>query len=84
MKMQSSLWGAAIKEDLQDEIVVTVIAAGFEKTQDMDILNSPVIPDKSEESPAETHSAPADNAAPSTEDAYKGMSGIDIPTFLKR
>ena len=78
------IMGAAIKEDLQDEIVVTVIAAGFEKTQDLDILNSPVIPDKPEESPAETHSAPADNAAPSTEDAYKGMSGIDIPTFLKR
>lgn len=76
--------GASIKEELQDEIAVTVIAAGFERPQDVDILNSPVIPGKPEESTADTHSAPADTAAPSTEDAYKGMSGIDIPTFLKR
>ena len=30
--------GASIKEEMQDEIAVTVIAAGFEKPQDMDIL----------------------------------------------
>ncbi|MFQ7474129.1 MAG: cell division protein FtsZ, partial [Anaerovoracaceae bacterium] len=31
--------GASIKEDLNDEIAVTVIAAGFEKPQNVDILN---------------------------------------------
>lgn len=35
--------GASIKEEMQDEISVTVIAAGFEKTNS-DLLNSPVIP----------------------------------------
>ena len=75
--------GASIKEEMQDEIAVTVIAAGFEKPQDMDILNSPVIPNKQAETKEDGYSAPVETA-PSTEDAYKGMSGIDIPTFLKR
>ena len=75
--------GASIKEEMQDEIAVTVIAAGFEKPQDMDILNSPVIPNKQAETKEDGYSAPVETA-PSTEDAYKGMSGIDIPTLLKR
>ena len=75
--------GASIKEEMQDEIAVTVIAAGFEQPQDMDILNSPVIPNKQAETKEDGYSAPVETA-PSTEDAYKGMSGIDIPTFLKR
>ena len=44
--------GASIKEEMQDEISVTVIAAGFEKSSSVDILNSPVIP-----------SAPVENTA---------------------
>ena len=63
--------------ELQDEISVTVIAAGFEKTNSVDILNSPVIP-----------ATPVENAgsveATTTEDVYRGTSPIDIPTFLKR
>ncbi|MBR2619327.1 MAG: cell division protein FtsZ, partial [Firmicutes bacterium] len=68
--------GASIKEDMQDEISVTVIAAGFEKSSSVDILNSPVIP-----------SAPVENTAaaePAGEDVYKGTNRIDIPTFLQR
>jgi cell division protein FtsZ len=69
--------GASIKEELQDEISVTVIAAGFEKTSSVDILNTPVIP-----------ATPVENTvgveAPATEDVYRGTSTIDIPTFLKR
>ena len=63
--------GASIKEEMQDEIAVTVIAAGFEKPQDMDILNSPVIPNKQAETKEDGYSAPVETA-PSTEDAYKG------------
>ena len=69
--------GASIKEEMQEEISVTVIAAGFEKTSSVDILNSPVIP----ASPAENTVGVETTA---TEDVYRGTSPIDIPTFLKR
>ena len=78
------IMGASIKEDMQDEIAVTVIAAGFEKPQNVDILNSSVIPNKGTENSGETYTEPESPAASSSDDIYKGMSGIDIPTFLKR
>lgn len=71
--------GASIKEDMQDEISVTVIAAGFEKPGSVDILNSPVIPGNTAEK-----AEPASEEAPAKEDVYKGTSRIDIPTFLQR
>ncbi|MEE0772230.1 MAG: cell division protein FtsZ [Anaerovoracaceae bacterium] len=71
--------GASIKEDMQDEISVTVIAAGFEKPGSVDILNSPVIPNNTAE-----NAEPANEEAPAKENVYKGTSRIDIPTFLQR
>ncbi|MFR6258753.1 MAG: cell division protein FtsZ, partial [Anaerovoracaceae bacterium] len=77
--------GASIKEDLNDEIAVTVIAAGFEKPQNVDILNSPVIPNsRPAEGETEQYNEAGGQAESSSDDVYKGMSGIDIPTFLKR
>ncbi len=69
--------GASIKEDMQDEISVTVIAAGFEKASSVDLLNSSVIPNNTAVDAATVEEAAA-------EDVYRGTSGIDIPTFLKR
>ena len=71
--------GASIKEDMQDEISVTVIAAGFEKSSSVDILNSSVIPNN-----AADNAVSSNEETSSSEDVYKGTSRIDIPTFLQR
>ena len=69
--------GASIKEEMQDEISVTVIAAGFDKASSVDILNTPVVPNNAQEAqPEESETV--------KEDVYKGASRIDIPTFLQR
>ncbi len=76
--------GASIKEEMQDEISVTVIAAGFEKASSVDLLNSSVIPgnDPVESSiAADAGQAPSETAA---DGVYRGTSPIDIPTFLQR
>ena len=70
--------GASIKEEMQDEISVTVIAAGFDKAGSVDILNSPVIPNNTVESSAVVEETTTD------EDVYRGTPRIDIPTFLQR
>ena len=71
--------GASVKEDLTDEIAVTVIAAGFEKPSSIGIKD-PVIPTKHveeagfEEKPEE----------PRVDSPFSGgISGIDVPSFLK-
>ena len=76
--------GASIKEDLQDEISVTVIAAGFEKPNS-DLLNSSVVPGEGTlEDSAELRKPQEIKAAAADDDVYKGTSRIDIPTFLQR
>ena len=76
--------GASIKEDLQDEISVTVIAAGFEKPNS-DLLNSSVVPGEGTlEDSAELRKPQETKAAAADDDVYKGTSRIDIPTFLQR
>ena len=73
--------GASIKEDMQDEIAVTVIAAGFEKPQGVDVLNSSVIPNAQGDGSSQQNSSEEEATA---EDDYIGRSRIDIPTFLQR
>lgn len=75
--------GASIKEDLQDEIQVTVIAAGFEKGSS-DLLNSSVIPGSGVEDGVGMTEQPERSAEAAEDDVYKGSSRIDIPTFLQR
>ena len=76
--------GASIKEELQDEIAVTVIAAGFEKSAAVDLLNDPVIPSgRATDDGADARESSDMNAA-ADDDPYKGASRIDIPTFLQR
>ncbi|MBQ3185558.1 MAG: cell division protein FtsZ, partial [Firmicutes bacterium] len=69
--------GASIKEEMQAEISVTVIAAGFDKASSVDILNTPVVPNNVQE-------AQSEESETVKEDVYKGASRIDIPTFLQR
>ena len=77
--------GTSIEEEMQDEIAITVIAAGFEKPPtDKDFRNETVIPNirNTMELNAEE---PQVQATPSRNTASFGnIPGIDIPEFLKR
>ena len=71
--------GTSIKENLQDEIAVTVIAAGFEKPRDLGTM----IPNRpAEDAMAETTGTSAEPVSEMAD--YQGISGMDIPDFLKR
>lgn len=70
--------GTSIKEELQDEIAVTVIAAGFEKPRDLGTM-IPGRQDDAEPQPQVTEPAPVSEMAD-----YEGLKGMDIPDFLKR
>ena len=72
--------GTSIKEEMQDEIAVTVIAAGFEKGREPGQLPG--------EKPAEAEEQPAP-AASTVEPArhtadFTNTLEMDIPDFLKR
>ena len=69
--------GASVKEELTDEIAVTVIAAGFEPSPAAGIIDS-VIPKKSADAAPEAASEEKPSSAFSG-----GISGIDVPSFLK-
>ena len=77
--------GTSIKEEMQDEIAITVIAAGFEKVPTgRDIRDETVIPNirntmelNGEE--VVPQAPPARNTA-----SFESIPGIDIPDFLKR
>ena len=78
--------GTSIKEEMQDEIAITVIAAGFEKPPTgRDLREDSVVPGI--RSTIETGSEAA-APIPITESrntaSYEGIPGIDIPDFLKR
>ncbi|MBQ9015292.1 MAG: cell division protein FtsZ [Firmicutes bacterium] len=77
--------GTSIKEEMQDEIAITVIAAGFEKPPTgRDIREESVVPGirSGIETGSEEAAAPV---SPSRNTAsYDGIPGIDIPDFLKR
>ncbi|MBQ3577394.1 MAG: cell division protein FtsZ [Firmicutes bacterium] len=67
------IFGCSIKEELQDEIVVTVIATGFERKTSVD---EPVSADKAEGEPAVQTPA----AGPAN---YNPDNDFPIPTFLR-
>ncbi|MEG0830539.1 MAG: cell division protein FtsZ [Anaerovoracaceae bacterium] len=77
------IFGASIKEDLDDTIQVTVIATGFDRKPTMDGLDSSVIPGKvegdesnDEERQPITGGVEFEERSPMVEDGFK------IPTFL--
>ncbi|MDD6190042.1 MAG: cell division protein FtsZ [Firmicutes bacterium] len=71
--------GTSIKEELQDEIKITVIAAGFERPKD---FGGSVIPDRQNALPEEKEFAEPEKKVDGTSE-YKGLVGMEIPDFLK-
>ena len=77
--------GTSIKEEMQDEIAITVIAAGFEKAPAArDFRGDASIPDLRKTMELDTEEAP--QQAPPTRNtaSFENIPGIDIPDFLKR
>lgn len=75
--------GASIKEEMKDEITVTVIAAGFERAGAADVFESSVIPGSNQAEP-EAAEQQADKVSTDDGSHSKFSSRIDIPTFLQR
>ena len=71
------IFGAVIDETLDEDIVITVIATGFDKGNDIPSLNSVgSIVDKAWGEKLNSIPAPVDNMNPSND--------LDIPSFLRR
>ncbi|MCI8648031.1 MAG: cell division protein FtsZ [Firmicutes bacterium] len=78
------IFGAAIKEEIQDELHITVIATGFESRPSTDILSSSVIPDTADEQNKESDKA---SSILSSKDESESTSSLikddfKIPPFL--
>ena len=70
------IMGASIKEEMHDEISITVIAAGFERNSTSDFTTKKLEEVEPEE--------PAPEPATAQEDPFAGVvKGIEIPPFLK-
>ncbi|WP_415929088.1 cell division protein FtsZ [Zhenpiania hominis] len=82
------IFGAAIKEDIKDEIFITVIATGFEKRPNEDVLGEVSIPENDADKQADKGGASTDSIR--KEDSDKENSGsllgddFKIPTFLTK
>ena len=80
--------GTSIKEEMQDEIAITVIAAGFEKPPTVrergDMREERVIPDIRTTMELDSEPAPTHVPEPRNTASYDKIPGIDIPDFLKR
>ncbi|MGX8774644.1 MAG: cell division protein FtsZ, partial [Bacillota bacterium] len=70
--------GTSIKEEMQDEIAVTVIAAGFDNSRDVErAAEKPA--EEAEPKAQEGKEAPASHLPD-----FDTLQGMDIPDFLKR
>ena len=82
------IFGAAIKEDIKDEIFITVIATGFEKRPNEDVLGEVSIPDNDADKQVDKGGASTDSIR--KEDSDKENSGsllgddFKIPPFLTK
>lgn len=82
------IFGAAIKEDIKDEIFITVIATGFEKRPTEDVLGEVSIPENDTDKQADKSGTSADSLH--KDDSDKENSGsllgddFKIPPFLTK
>ena len=82
------IFGAAIKEDINDEIFITVIATGFENRPNEDVLGEVSIPENDADKQADKGGASTDSIR--KEDSDKENSGsllgddFKIPPFLTK
>lgn len=92
----NTIFGSVINENLSDEVIVTVIATGFDKakTKELDDMNRPVYsnvaaqPKRTARIEVERQYQPREEALPSNiEDEVNGVpsddSEFDLPPFLK-
>ncbi len=87
------IFGASVKEDLKDEIVITVIATGFEE-RSIDILTPnnghkdekrAEDPDQAPAAPEQPEHHPEKDPATAFRDTLHNVSGaFEIPTFLNK
>ena len=70
------IWGSVIKQDMTDEIKVTVIATGFDSQVQL-MMPQP----RAMEAQAAVNSAPS--SVFNTQD-IKGEENLDVPTFIRR
>lgn len=68
------IFGTAINDDLEDEVIVTVIATGFDSAKSSETIDK-VVTNKSVKKVADNVDVPADN---------QDDSSVDIPLFLQR
>ena len=78
------IFGAAIKEEIKDEIFITVIATGFESRPSSEILGSSVIPGADEEKSKEDDNIDAILNGKEERDDSSSLINDDfkIPPFL--
>lgn len=81
------IFGAAIKEDIQDEIFITVIATGFESRPSEELLQASVIPGADDNQEKTGGSSIVDSILEDRDDRDSGSSSLaddafKIPTFL--
>ena len=84
------IFGATVREDIQDEIIITVIATGFNE----DGKGRPAAPEApeqevpEEDKPEETPNVDPDTGIPlgeiTIDDTLETGGGFEIPPFLKK
>lgn len=80
------IFGAVINEDLKNEIVVTVIATGFEENQQRRVQPSASSANRTQQSQAQQQAATNTRAREEEQDKILSMSNLDnldIPAFLR-
>lgn len=84
------IFGASVKEELQDEIVITVIATGFEDggtdriIGNRDIIRPGADKDKAEESSIKPEEIEEGEAGSADENKFEFNTDFTIPSFLSR
>jgi len=73
------IFGAAIDENLNDEIVITVIATGFEKIPMIKKIDKVVQP-----IPPVTDNNETNQGVNKQQSIQQSVDELDIPTFLRR
>jgi len=78
------IFGAAIKEEVKDELFVTVIATGFDSKPNVDLFSGSVIPGAAdnEEEQGDDTGQPADERDRFGNDDEPANDKFQIPTFL--
>ncbi len=75
------IFGSVINENLKDEILVTVIATGFDNTENKVQRQAPTAHPKVQDEPQREARIPQQISA--TTDQFESADALDIPTFLR-